>query len=88
MYKLILIILSLVLLHIMIKRSEKNEKVGCLLTLISVCIWLSTIFILYVDYAFSHSYEEQQEYITTASPPVDTTKSDEWYKAAGQKIPD
>ena len=89
MYKLVLIGICLFLLHILVKRSDSGKKVGCLLPAIVACAWLATLLLFFMENGVQRAWREDLErHSTTAAPPTETTKSIEWYQAAGQKMPD
>ena len=89
MYKLVLIGICLFLLHILVKRSDSGKKVGCLLPAIVACAWLFTLLLFFMENGITRAMKDNAErHATRATPPIETTKSVEWYQAAGQKMPD
>ena len=89
MYKLVLIGICLFLLHMLVKRSESNKKVGCLLPLIVACAWLAMLAILFFDFAITRAMRDDAEHhATTATPSTEASKSIEWYQAAGKRPPE
>jgi len=58
-YIVILIILSFTLLHIIIKRNERHEKAGCLLTLMAAIVWIATFIMIFLVFSMSYTFSHR-----------------------------